>query len=278
MTLGPRLGLAALARATPHPTASPARACVPCALLSAVSPRGQHRGGGLGGDDRTDVARRPHRGLAAAVGRRLANAQDRAEVAVGDRVGLALAVPRGTQTLVQRIISVVSATTAGPLQVPGVMVTVSPTRPGLLEITGSVLQRGPASVATAGLGGARGGGAVDVRGGADRDERVADVGGEERVLRRRWRRRSARSRRRRSAPRRGCRWCRACRPRRTRPRSASRPAGSTGLWMTGPLRVDRRRGGDRRRSRRPSRRPSPTALAAVTTTVTAKPTSALVSR
>ncbi len=29
------------------------------------------------------------------------------------------------------------------------MVTESPTRPGLLEITGSVRQRGPASVATA---------------------------------------------------------------------------------------------------------------------------------
>ena len=57
-------------------------------------------------------------------------------------------MPRETHTLVQRISSVVSETTTGPLQVPGVIVTPSPTRPALLEISGSVRQRGPASVAT----------------------------------------------------------------------------------------------------------------------------------
>src|SRR4051794_4571046 len=45
--------------------------------------------------------------------------------------------------------SVLSEATAGPLHVPGVMVTASPTRPELLEISGSVRQRGPAVVATA---------------------------------------------------------------------------------------------------------------------------------
>src|SRR4051794_1863647 len=61
---------------------------------------------------------------------------------------LSLAVVRGTQTLVQRMSSVASEVTTGPLQVPGVMVTVAPTRfeP---EISGSVRQRGPAVVATA---------------------------------------------------------------------------------------------------------------------------------
>ena len=55
---------------------------------------------------------------------------------------------RGTQTLVQRMITVVSVVTTGPLQVPGVAVTVSPTLL-LPAIVGSVFQRGPAIVATA---------------------------------------------------------------------------------------------------------------------------------
>ncbi len=48
----------------------------------------------------------------------------------------------------QRISSVASEVTTGPLQVPGVIVTVAPTRPEP-AISGSVRQRGPAMVATA---------------------------------------------------------------------------------------------------------------------------------
>ena len=87
VTLAPRLGLRRAGVRERRAGQRRQASVVPCALRSAVSPVVSTAGGGLRVDDRADVARRPDHGLAAAVGRRLAHAQDRAEVAVGDRVG-----------------------------------------------------------------------------------------------------------------------------------------------------------------------------------------------